>query len=430
MYQEKPKMSTKKKIEIAVGVAILVWVLFLMVDYFRYTNGKTPIFAIHTTKTYDDGTVDNYYGLFYTYRAYKRTSITEEEFVPFWKPRKNPAPVTDIPQTYSDYTIPDNPMKEEKFRGLLYFYGKTNSLLGTYKCINTDIDCTKAIEGYDEYDINYSNPFTRPQDRYTIMDPYSKFAFVDDSENQTTTYGQSSYRRTIYLLDYTENVIIARFGDVKALEYDKIYKKKSSEKNLYITKDYKTNKWGIIELSEDGTITQKMEYEYDSINYDEDTGYFITKKGDMWYVYDLTKDVNVTDGYSDIIYDVWINKNKTTYIAVGKPHTIGEYNYIDYKIYRADGQAFLTDDDIVGFYPRNNFMFYIKRSNNKMLFITYNKAVKAEYQLYFAETEHTKKHRPCVEITDDKEIYINFNIYKSSDPNAPYESYNEYFKDW
>ena len=150
----------------------------------------------------------------------------------------------------------------------------------------------------------------------------------------------------------------------------------------------------------------------------------------MWTVYDLSKDINVTDSYTDIIYDVWTNRNRTTYIATGKLHIIGDYKYIDYKIYRADGQAFLTDDDIVGYFAKDNYMFYIKRSNNKMYFINYAKDVKAEYQLYFAETMNTAKHKPCVEITYDKETYIRFNYYKSSDPNATFESGYENVKYW
>ena len=150
----------------------------------------------------------------------------------------------------------------------------------------------------------------------------------------------------------------------------------------------------------------------------------------MWSVYDLNKDVTITDQYTDIIYDVWTNRNRTTYVATGKQHIIGDYNYIDYKIYRADGQPFLTDDDIVGFFARDNYMFYIRRSTKKMYFITYAKALKSEYQLYFTETMKTKKHNPCVEIEQVKDDYINFRIYKSSDPNAQYNQEYENNKYW
>lgn len=430
MYNERPTMSKKKKLELLGGILLLVWLLFLMINYFRYTNGKTPILTIHRTQKYSDGTVESYYGLFYTYRSYRRTSITGEEFVPFWTPKQNPKPITDIPETYKDYEVPNNQMHADKFRGLLYFYGRRTSLLGTYKCINTDIDCEKAISGHDEYDITYSNPLTKPDKRYQILESYEAYAFIDDSEPQQVEYPAPTYKRTIYFFDIKNNKILARFGDVKGIDYNSIFDKLESKDEVYIVKDYKTNKWGIIQVAEDGSIEQKLPYEYDSINFDEDTKYYIVKKDDMWSVYDLKKDVTITDNYTDIIYDVWTNRNRTTYVAVGKQHIIGEYKYIDYKIYRADGQPFLTDDDIVGYYPRENYMFYIKRSTNKLYFIDYAKNVKAEYQLYFAETENTKKHKPCVEIEAVKENYIRIKIYKSSDPNAQYESGYETVKYW
>ena len=429
MYNEKPSMSKKKKIELLIGILALVWLLFLMVNYFRYTNGKTPILTLHRTQKYSDGTVESYYGLFYTYRSYKRTAITGEEFVPFWKPKQNPKPITDIPETYKNYNIPDNKMHSDKYMGLLYFY-KGSKLVGTYKCINTSIDCEKVTTGADEYDIAYSNPFTKPEIRYQIEDVYDAYAWIDDSEEQQVDRDSPAFKKTIYLFDIKNNKILARFGDVKGLDYDSIYKKLKSNEYNYIVKDYKTNKWGIIHIDEDGTIEQRLNYEYDSINYDDDTKYYIVKKDDMWTVYDLNKDVNISDSYSDIIYDVWTNRNRTTYVATGKLHIIGDYSYIDYKIYRADGEPFLTDDDIVGFYPKDNYMFYIKRSTNKMYFINYAKVNKAEYQLYFAETLNTKKHKPCVEITKVKDEYISFTIYKSSDPNADYENKSEYVKYW
>ena len=430
MYQEKPQMSKKKKIEILGIVLALVWILFITVDYFRYTNGKHPIFAIHTTKKYDDGTVDSYYGILYIYRSYKRTSITDEEFVPFWKTRKNPRAITDIPETYKGYTVPNNPSKEEKFRGLLYFYGRRSALLGTYKCINTDVECEKAVSGWDEYDISYSNPLTKPEKRYNILDPYDTFGWVDDSEKQPTEYGNPSYERIVYLLNYKENRIIARYADVKGLVLDTVYDKVAGVDETYIVKDFKTKKWGVIKIYDDGNIDQLLPFEYDSVNYDEDSEYYIVKKDSMWYVYDLKKEINISDGYADVIYDVWTNSNKTTYIATGKKHTIGDYEYIDYKIYTLDGKAFMTDPDIVAIYPHKTWMFYISRADNKLKFITYNKSVKKERQLNFAEILHTNKHKPCVEILKLTDKYIEYRIYESSDPNAKYEDLSEYYKEW
>ena len=140
--------------------------------------------------------------------------------------------------------------------------------------------------------------------------------------------------------------------------------------------------------------------------------------------------MNISDGYSDVIYELWTNNNKTTYIATGKQHKIGEYEYTDYKIYKLDGKVYMDESDIVGLCPKGNYMMYIRRDTKKMYFITYNKVVKKEYSLNFTETEKTRWHYPCVEILKESEMTLSFNIYESSDPNSKYETKYETTKYW
>ena len=57
MYREVKKINSKKRVELIVLVCILIWGVFVLVDYLRYDSGKPPIFALHTTREYTDGEV-------------------------------------------------------------------------------------------------------------------------------------------------------------------------------------------------------------------------------------------------------------------------------------------------------------------------------------------------------------------------------------
>ena len=46
MYNQPKKDTGAKKIEIIVIVIILAWAALFLIDYFRYTSGSKPIFAI------------------------------------------------------------------------------------------------------------------------------------------------------------------------------------------------------------------------------------------------------------------------------------------------------------------------------------------------------------------------------------------------
>ena len=66
-------------------MGILIWGVFLLVDYLRYDSGNPPIFAIKIVDDhYTDGEVREWVGLGYVYREYERVPIERVEFVPFW----------------------------------------------------------------------------------------------------------------------------------------------------------------------------------------------------------------------------------------------------------------------------------------------------------------------------------------------------------
>ena len=90
MYNNPPKLTKKKMIELIIIVAAILWVLLFALNYFRYTKSKPLILSIHLHEEYKDGYVDEYISLGYTYRKYSRLSISREELVPFWVFRENP----------------------------------------------------------------------------------------------------------------------------------------------------------------------------------------------------------------------------------------------------------------------------------------------------------------------------------------------------
>ncbi len=121
MYQEVKKISKKKRVELFILVGILVWVVFLLVDYVRYDSGKPPLFAIKNVRKYTDGEVREWIGIGYVYREYERVPITRVEFVPFWVFMENPEDRGELPVAHSGYEVPENKERKYKYYGLLYF---------------------------------------------------------------------------------------------------------------------------------------------------------------------------------------------------------------------------------------------------------------------------------------------------------------------
>lgn len=421
MYDAPKKMSKGKKIELVVLICAIAWGVIFIVNYFRYSNSEPLIFAVKSVlKNYEDGTVTQYISFGYVYRIYERDSLQGEEFVPFWSPIKKSEATSSLPQTYKDYDVPKNSAKEDKYRGLLYYY-KSSKLIGTYKCLNTATGCEKAISGYDEYDILNTEPLTALETQPTMYFYADRFAFVDDSLEQEVSYGSKQYIRIIYLLDIVKNEIIAKYEDVKHLTLDNWGKGLDVDGN-FIVRDADNRKWGIINLSEEGVITEVLPFEYDSVNYDADTGFYILKKDGVWYGYDLEKKEKVTPDEKNVIYDIWENNNMTYYYKTGVSRTVGTETFMNYKIYKSDGNAFLAKDNIINVYERENFVMYLSKDDQCLHFIDYSGEEKHEpIKLYFTELEHDKLHHPAFEFEMKSSGSMNFKIYQGSELTYGYD---------
>ncbi len=394
MYNAKPKMPKKKLIEIICLIIGLVWLLFFLIDYVRYTSSKHPLLSIKIVSNYTDGKVTEYYALGYIYRVYDRNAIQKEELVPFWVIRENPESEEDLPKTYSGYNVPENPYKTDKYKGLLYYY-QSSELIGTYKCINSTKNCEKATGGTDSFN-------TENKDYLTKHDPYklevikSRYAFIDDSVEQSASPNDSNYIRTIYLFDIIENKIIARYSNIKTSKYDDFEEQGTGDNYKYIVKEYNGNKWGIIEVTEDG-INEIKPYEYDSISYDEDTGYYIMSKDGKWYIYDLETDKIVSNEQDEIIYDVWTNDNQTTYYKTGKDRTVGDETYTEFKINRLDGQEFITTEGYILIYPTPKYIMMLSK-DNYIKFIDYGSDEKYRIELSFHSFKEDEFTKPCFKL--------------------------------
>ena len=411
MYNEKPKMPKKKIIELSILLIILIWVVLFLIDYVRYSSSKPPLLSIKVVHEYTDGKTTEYLGLGYTYRLYERVSVSREEFVPFWKLMENPKVEDDLPQTHSGYNIPENPYRQDKYKGLLYYYVKKENV-GTYKCINSTKDCNKSNGGHDEYDTLNKDVF-RKREPYQIEFIYDQYAFVDDSVEQEPKYGDPNYQKTVYLLDVLNNKIIERYSDVKDSKYDEFTEKGIGDKNRYIVEEYKTKNWGIIHIDQTGIISQVKEFEYKSITYDEDTGYYIMCKDGKWFIYDLEKDEVVSNETEEPIYDVWINTNDTIYYKTGVDRTIGEESYTEFKIYRLDGTPFITNEGNVQAYTTNKFVMLISK-DNYIRFVDYSGEEKKRVTLYFHSFKEDEFTLPCMKLIKTTENGMYINIYKNS----------------
>lgn len=420
MYQAPVKMSMKKKLEIVGLILAILWAILFIVNYSRYSSSKPLILALHKTIEYEDGTVEEYTSIGYVYRRYSRNSIKGEELTPIWVGRKNPEPKPDLPTVPTGYDIPeDNYSRADKHRGLLYYYTH-GTLLGTYKCINTDRDCNKAFSGTDEFDIVNKDPLTALKEQHTLGQIYDKFGFVDDSNAQSSKYGESGYARTIYLLQFISEdpKIIAKYSDVKESTFNEDDQRGYGDGSRYIVKSMENSKWGIINIKENGTIEEVLPFEYQSINYDSDTKYYILCKDNKWFVYDLNKKEKVSKDKDDPIYDVWRNNNLTYYIKVGKDRTVGSENFIDYKIYRMNDDAefiLKSGERITEIIERESYIAYLTTSDSVLHFMDYGHTEKATIPLKFSEMNHTTITNPAFAIYSEKNNMITFKVYKQRD---------------
>jgi hypothetical protein len=426
MYREVKKINSKKRIELIVLVCILIWGVFVLVDYLRYDSGKPPIFALHTTREYTDGEVREWVGLGYVYREYDRLPIKRVEFVPFWVVRENPEDRGELPVTHSNYEVPKNDHKLSKYYGLLYFYNSRKNLIGTYKCINSNGQCNRMVSGWDEYHLT-SHDYLERDDEKAFGIEGERYVFIDDSKEQNVKYGEKGYERIVYLYDIKDNVILAKFADVKSSSADANNLYSYGLNQDYILKDYKTGKWGIMHMSlpaeEDKrgklTFEEVLPYEYDSITYDSDTNYYILAKDGKWFIYDMKLKKTVSAESVDPIYDVWENYNKSFYFKTGV--TNEKTGVTSFKIFKINGEAFLTQPGISVVMARENYFMYLSSTENKLIFREYSMDIVYTIPLYFSSLKKDTYTLPCFELVKEKRNKLEFKIYKGSALDSGYD---------
>ena len=423
MYEAPKKMSLSKLIEICVLIFLIIWGIVLLINYKKYCDSKPPILMIHGHMDYDDGYTDNYIGLFYNIRYYRRVSVTRDEMVPFWKIMENPESKPDLPVPEKDYNVPDNPTRQDKFRGLLYYYDTNRDLIGTYKCINGNSTCDKAKTGWDRFNVENENPFTIYREHYYFALMYDKYAWVDDSFQQTAKYGDPTYERLIYLyqIDSKDPKILAKYADIKESTYDEYKMTADGYKNQYIVKDIDSSKWGVIRVKESGEIEEVVPFEYESITYDLDTHLYILCKGDSWIIKDFDRDTIVAQDIKETVYDVWRNSNLTYYYITGVSRNIGGTDQLVFKAYREDGNAFLNQEGVTGIYPFKKCIMYVDSNDNMLKFMDYGKEVRHSIQLNFSIMKHDDVVHPAVSITEYDDTFVRLLVYKSHDKSNEYE---------
>lgn len=425
MYQGAPQINTKKIIEISILIVIILWVIFFIINYFRCTNDEAPILTIHSQGVCDDGTLDIYTGIGYQYRVYNSSSLTKSEFVPIWAPVEQCIVSNGLPQADTEFDIPSNKKRESNYRGLVYFYEDKYNLLGAYKCLNTDSSCTLAVSGYDFYDIDRGD-ILNYRERIEMTPIFSRYGFVDDSRVQNRKYGDEGYERIIYYYDITNRKILAQFADVKFSTYTRNkYYGTGDKENRIIIKDKETNKWGLVKFKEDGTFENILEYEYESINYNEDSGYYILKNDEGWQIYDIEKDNVLISGIEDPIFDVWENNNMSFYYKTGTRTKIDDKSAYVFNITKFDGSTLVSGKNITSIIRTKHLVMYLSRDDNSLHFIDYTGKEKEEpIKLYFVDFTKDKITHPCLEYSiesNGEAIFVR--VYKESGYNSEYETH-------
>ncbi len=440
MYKVTKVDSSRKIIEIAILVLLIAWGCIFAFDYVQYSHGNKPKFAIcKTISDYPDGTVDECYGILYVYRAYNRVSVTGEEFGPFWLPRKNPPVTNDLPVVETGYNVPDNNMHKDKYMGLLYYYDNRHELIDTYKCINSKLDCNKATGGWDSYNTINKNALTKVEEPRTLDIMYEKYAWVDDSVTQDIKYGDNGYSRIIYLYQFKQGKgnteedkpkILARYADIKESTHDEFTDIADGENHRYIVQHKDSLKWGLIKVNESGVIDEVLPFEYESITYDIDTKYYILCKDKNWFVYDLNNSQVVSAESVDPIYDVWRNHNNTFYFKTGRDRTVGSNTFVDYKIYRLDGQELLNVDKVVSIEEKPTYIMYLTADDNKLHFMDYGKHEKYVVQLYFSELHHNNLSHPAYETMNENDSILILRVFQGRELKYDYDTISIFVSRW
>lgn len=188
------------------------------------------------------------------------------------------------------YNFKENKEKEKKpvkpslpefyENGTLNFI-EYNSLLGTYKCNNTNDSgfCGYAFEAID--DANYALDYYEDSylDELGIIN--NKYTFLVDTD---TTYDQNNIdNKKVLLYDIEQSKIIGTYKAVKNYTI-------GLNGDYFIVKDL-NDLWGVIKLEEE--ITQVIPFEYEFIGVQNqlanaketlDTEFFVGYKNRFWYI--------------------------------------------------------------------------------------------------------------------------------------------------
>ena len=429
MYNQKKPITKKKMIELSIVIALLLWVLFFIINYVRYTKDKPPLLSLPApARTCDDGKVYQYYAIGYVYRKYNSTSTNYSEFVPFWKGLKRCQESGGLPLIPKEFNVPSNRKKATAYRGLAYFYDKKASLIGAYPCVNTEDMCDVAASGYDKYNIRDTDELYKVDPKPHMHAVFNKYGFVDDSIEQKREYGDKQYVRTIYYYDIENHKILYQFGDVKYSRIDDYQYGLGDEENRYIIEDFKTRKWGLLKFKKDGTYKEVLKFEYDSINYDEDTGYYILNKDNKWSVYDIENDKNILEDKYDIIYDIWQNGNLTYYYKIGDTYD----SATEFRILNLNDEFLLNKEHIIHILPKKKFIMYITSNDKKIHFMDYTGEEKdTPIQLYFLSLYSDSKTHPAFtyEVPESEDAIV-LKVYKGPEFKYEHEIYTVSTRSW
>ena len=148
----------------------------------------------------------------------------------------------DEPQ---EMPFPDNPDKDFKFQGYLYFYSN-NELLGAYECVNIDA-CDYALEYID--DDEYALDYYEDNEINKIELINNRYVFLVDSAAE-------SVEQDVILYDIINNKKIAIYRRVKNYTI-------GLESNRFIVQS--TNEsWGVIELDSE-VPSSIVSFDYDFV---------------------------------------------------------------------------------------------------------------------------------------------------------------------
>jgi len=184
--------------------------------------------------------------------------------------------------------VPENPNREFKYMGFLYFYEEDN-LLGTYKCENPDGYCGFAYNTID--DVNFPLRHYKDAENSQIDIVNNRFVFLLDYSHSALTQDPNDFsdrplNANIILYDIKDQKIIAEYQAVKnygiGIEY-----------NRFIVQLIESNNWGVIELND--TISTIIDFNYqfigliDKIIADKlSSEVFVTMRDNQWFLVNYT----------------------------------------------------------------------------------------------------------------------------------------------